>query len=124
MHPPTYRALTEQLLTEQLLTEQAGETDQLREALLRAERDWQQRARAGAAPTAQTAQTAQAAEDTVSTRLSRTLSRPLGKPLARLSKLTSPDRHRQLHSGDSPLPTASPARTSCEHYVDEAGLGA
>ena len=122
--PPTYRALTEQLLTEQLLTEQAGETDQLREALLRAERDWQQRARAGAAPTAQTAQTAQAAEDTVSTRLSRTLSRPLGKPLARLSKLTSPDRHRQLHSGDSPLPTASPARTSCEHYVDEAGLGA
>ena len=114
MHPPTYRALTEQLLTEQ-----AGETDQLREALLRAERDWQQRARAGAA---QTAQASQAAEDTVSTRLSRTLSRPLGKPLARLSKLTSPDRHRQLHSAASPLPTASPARTSCEHYVDEAAL--
>ena len=57
----------------------------------------------------------------MATRLTRTLSRPLGKPLARLSKLASPDRHRQLHSAGSRLPTASsPARTSCEHYVDEA----
>ena len=52
----------------------------------------------------------------MATRLTRTLSRPLGKPLARLSKLASPDRHRQLHSA------ASPARTSCEHYVDEAAV--
>ena len=98
---------------------QAGETELLREALLRAERDWQQRA-AGAA---QTAQASQHSEDTVATRLTRTLSRPLGKPLARLSKLASPDRHRQLHSAASRLPTASsPARTSCEHYVDEAAV--
>ena len=67
---------------------QAGETELLREALLRAERDWQQRA-AGAA---QTAQASQHSEDTVATRLTRTLSRPLGKPLARLSKLASPEQ--------------------------------
>ena len=123
------------------LKQQTGETDQLREALLRAERDWRQQ-RAGAT---QTAQVDKAAEgDSVAYRLTRTLSRPLGK---RLSKLTSPDRHRQLHSATSLLPTsparpssllstaaspaasllptaASPARTSCEHYVDEAALGA
>ena len=55
---------------------QAGETELLREALLRAERDWQQRA-AGAA---QTAQASQHSEDTVATRLTRTLSRPPEQP--------------------------------------------
>ena len=101
------------------LRQQAGEAAQLREALHRRERDWQQRA--GEQRAQAEAQTLASHAAEAGSRLS--LSRTLSKPLSRLGKMASSDRHRQLHSAASPARTSSveaaarfdePSHETCE----------